>query len=309
MIGRPPQRLLIFAEFERGVGVVDLTVRSPVVLGAVHQILVQGLAVDRYAFGARCGDRGDAGLGRGVHHVEGRTLDVGGEPDHPVKGQVLRERVVHLGHVLEADPVLAGQFFVHVHDDVVVLGVDRGDATGLCQDLEHLPDVAEIDHAALAAGGDVGREHLDRGVPLLHRLGQFAEALGRDLAEQHCVKSVVAMAGAGPLPLPAFDRLLDRLAALDRGKVDRCRRAAVQGRKADPRGRLGQHRLGDARHRPAAMDMRVDAARNDDLPGGVDHPRRADRGEAAGRADRDDMLAGDANIGRLGTGGKDGKAA
>ena len=73
-----------------------------------------------------------------------------------------RQRVVHLGHVLEAGAVLADQLFVHVHDEVVVLGVDRGDAAGLRQDLQHLPDVAEIDHAALAAGGDVGGEDLDR---------------------------------------------------------------------------------------------------------------------------------------------------
>jgi len=57
-------------------------------------------------------------------------LDIGGEPDHPVEGQILRERIVHLGHVLEAGPILAGQLLVHVHHDIVVLGVDRGDATG-----------------------------------------------------------------------------------------------------------------------------------------------------------------------------------
>ena len=45
------------------------------------------------------------------------------------------------------------------------------------------------------------------------------------------------------------------------------------------------------------MDMRVDAARNDDLPGGVDHPPRAQRGEAAGCAGRVYALAADADIG------------
>ena len=75
-----------------------------------------------------------------------------GQADDPVERQILRKRVVHLGHVLEAGAVLADQLFVHVHDDVVVLGMDDGDAAGLRQDLQHLPDVAEIDHAAPAAG-------------------------------------------------------------------------------------------------------------------------------------------------------------
>ena len=57
VIGRLPQRLLVLGEFERRVGVVDLAVRLFVVLGIVHQVLVQGFAVDRHALGARRGDR------------------------------------------------------------------------------------------------------------------------------------------------------------------------------------------------------------------------------------------------------------
>ena len=57
------------------------------------------------------------------------------------------------------------------------------------------------------------------------------------------------------------------------------------------------------------MDMRIDAARHHDLPGGVDGPSGADRREAAGRADRGDMLAVHSDIGPLGTRGKDGDAA
>ena len=47
------------------------------------------------------------------------------------------------------------------------------------------------------------------------------------------------------------------------------------------------------------MDMRIDAARDHDLPGRIDDPPGADRGEAARRADRRDLLAGDPDIGRL----------
>ena len=55
------------------------------------------------------------------------------------------------------------------------------------------------------------------------------------------------------------------------------------------------------------MDMRVDAARDDDLSRGVDHPPGAERGEAARRADRGDLFAGDADIGRFRTRGQDGE--
>src|SRR5271165_1872351 len=62
-----------------------------------------------------------------MHHVESSAFGIFGQPDHPVERQILRQGIVHLGHVLEADPVLADQLFVHMHDDV--LGVDRGEAT------------------------------------------------------------------------------------------------------------------------------------------------------------------------------------
>ena len=70
-----------------------------------------------------------------MHHVERRALDVFGEPDNPVERQVLAQRIVDLRHVLEADAVLADQLFVHVHDDVVVFGVDRGEPAGRAEDL------------------------------------------------------------------------------------------------------------------------------------------------------------------------------
>ena len=175
VVGRLPQRLLVLGKFERRVGVVHLPARLLVVLGVVHQVLVQRLAVDRKAARARCGDRRDAGGGRDMHHVERRALDVLGQADHPVERQFLRQRVVHLGHVLEADAVLAHQLLVHVHDDVVVLGVDRRDAAGLGDDLQHLPDVAVLHHAAGVARPDVGGEDLDGGMAGLHRLGKCVE--------------------------------------------------------------------------------------------------------------------------------------
>jgi len=145
----------------------------------------------------------------------------------------------------------------------------------------------------------------------LDRLGHLAEDLRRDPAQEHRVEGVVAIALAGPLLLPELDRLLHGHAAFDRGEIDRRRRPTMERRLADPRGGFGQRRLGDAggRHRPVAVDMRIDAAGDDDLARGVDHPSGAERGKAARRADRGDLLAGNADIGRLRPGGQDGQAA
>ena len=57
------------------------------------------------------------------------------------------------------------------------------------------------------------------------------------------------------------------------------------------------------------MDMRIDAARNNDLTTGVDNPRRADRLQAARSTDRGDLAAGDTDIGGLRAGGQNGGAA
>src|ERR1700730_15280066 len=133
--------------------------------------------------------------------------------------------------------------------------------------------IAAMPERAAARGRDVGGEHLDAGMAGLDRLGELTENFGRDVAEQHRVEGVIAIAGAGPLLVAPLDRLLDGVAALDRGKVDRRRRAAEQRRLADPRGGLGQFRLAVGhRHRPVAMDMRVDPAGDDDLAAGIDHP-------------------------------------
>jgi len=71
-----------------------------------------------------------------MHHVERGTLHALGQADHPVERQFLRQRVVHLRHVLEADAVLAHELLVHEHHDVVVLGMDRRDAAGLRDSLQ-----------------------------------------------------------------------------------------------------------------------------------------------------------------------------
>jgi len=98
----PSQRaFLVLRRLERGIGVIDLPVGLLVVLGRVQHVLVEALAVDGQTLGARLADRRDAGRRGDVHHVErsaGHALD---QPQHTAEAQILGQRVVHLGQVLE----------------------------------------------------------------------------------------------------------------------------------------------------------------------------------------------------------------
>ena len=86
---------------------------------------------------------------------------------------------MNLGHVLEAGAVLAHELGVHVHHDVVVLGVDDAEAAVTGEHLEHLVDVAEIDHAAFARGRDVGGEDFHRRIARLDRFRELRVEGGR----------------------------------------------------------------------------------------------------------------------------------
>ena len=106
-----------------------------------------------------------------MHHIKRRPFHALRQADHAIERQFLRQRVVHLGHVLEADTVLPHKLLVHEHDDVVVLGVDRRDAAGLGDRLQRFPDVAVLHHATGVAWANVRSEDLDAGMTGLHCLG------------------------------------------------------------------------------------------------------------------------------------------
>ena len=85
-----------------------------------------------------------------MHHVESCSGRAFRQPDDATEAEVLGQLVVDLCHVLETDPSLPDQLRVHVHDDVVVLGVDDAEAAMLGEHLEHLPDIAKVEHANVA---------------------------------------------------------------------------------------------------------------------------------------------------------------
>ena len=91
-----------------------------------------------------------------MHHIERRPFYVLREPYDAAEGKILRHRVVNLGHVLETSAALTFQYVVHVHDNLIIFGVDRCDAAFFLQDLENFPDVSVGNLAAPPARSDVG---------------------------------------------------------------------------------------------------------------------------------------------------------
>jgi hypothetical protein len=127
-----------------------------------------------------------------MHHVDRGAGHAFCKADHAAEAQILGELIVHLGQVLKPDPPLGDQLGVHVHHQVVVLGMDDAEPLMPSQDLEDLPDVAELDHAALPARQDVCGEYLHRGVAGLDRLGEFAHVVRRRIGRGHQMIGPVA---------------------------------------------------------------------------------------------------------------------
>jgi hypothetical protein len=90
------------------------------------------------------------------------------------------------------------------------------------------------------------------------------------------VQAEIAIAGAVPFAPTCFDRLLQPGLGRAIDKVEQGRGAAMKRGAADIGRRRAQQILVAARERDRrqAMDVRVDAARNDDLSGGINDPPR-----------------------------------
>ena len=289
---------------------IDLTVRALVVLGGVEHVLVQRLAVDRQALRARLRDRPDAGRGTDVHHVERGAGHVFREPQDAAEAQVLGKRVVRFRQMLEANPALADQLVVHVHDDVVVLGVNDAEAALAGEHLEGLPDVTEIDHPPGPAGQYVGREDLEGRVAGLDGFGELAGEGVRRLAMEHDVVGPVAVAAPDEILVPRLDGFERGLVVAPVGEIDQRGGAAVERGPADLVGARGDHHGAVGLH-PGMMhvDVRVDAARHDDHFARVDDAPGCVVGQGAGSRHGGDGLALDGDVERSGCLRRDDRAA
>src|SRR5258708_30283923 len=105
--------------------------------------------------------------------------------------------------ILKTHPGFADEFAVHVHDDVVVLGVDNAETAMSREHLKHLPDVAEIDHASAAAGGDIRGEYLHRGIASLNGFSELPAHAGLMLAFHHPEIRLIPLTCPTHIPIPA----------------------------------------------------------------------------------------------------------
>src|SRR5947207_13574525 len=111
---------------------------------------------------------------------------------------------------------------------------------------------------------------------------------------QQQVKPVIAIAGTRPFALAQFDRLLQWLVRGACGEIQQSRGAAVKSSTAHLLGRRAQQIFIAAGKRDwrAAMDVRIDAAWNDDLIAGVDNSGGPDRLQTARCANSRDLATG-----------------
>ena len=110
---------------------------------------------------------------------------------------------MHFGHVLKPGPALLKQPAVHVHDEIIVFGMDHAEPAGTGHRLKHFPHVAEINHPPASAGRDVGGENLDRRITGLDDFRDGIDQFQRHSATQHHVIGVIAMAASLPVLITA----------------------------------------------------------------------------------------------------------
>ena len=257
---------------------------------------MQRFAVDRMTACARFANRLHARGCAHVHHVDG-GFHLFGQADDPAKREILGERVMDFRHVFEAGAAFAEQLFIHVHDDVVILGVDDPESALTREHAEHFPDIAKADHPALAARGDVGGENLHRGIAGPDGLGHLIGEADGEQTLDHQVIGEVGMAAPDPLFVAGLDRSLDRAAVHPAREIDHRGRAAEQGGAADVSWIGGLvHAAVWPGDMPCAVHVGIDATRYDNLAHGVDEPHAGGRGERPPRRDGGDVLALDGNV-------------
>src|SRR5262249_22296700 len=169
--------------------------------------------------------------------------------------------------MLVAHSALADELGVHMHDDVVVFGMNDAESALLRQDLERLPNIAEVDHAAAARGKNIGGEYLERRVARLDRLGELATEFGRRLGVQHDVVGPVTWAFPDEILVARLDGLQRRDAVAPIGKINKSRRPSEERGAANLLG-AGRNEWCAVGLDPHVMEMhvRVDAAWHDDSP-------------------------------------------
>ena len=219
---------------------------------------------------------------------------------HATEGKVFRKRIVYLRHILEPCAILAEDLGVHMHDNVIIFGVNHAKPTLARQHLKHFPDIAEIHHAALAGRRDIRREDFRGGVAGFNRLTQLGGNIGRQVAFDHDVIGVIARAAIGlPSRVTFRNGAFDGFAMGPAHEIQNAGGAAIKRSAAHHGSALGliQGSIGP-RNWPKAMRVRVNAARHHNTVAGFHHARTGRRGQAARRSNGDDLFPRNADFRR-----------
>ena len=200
-----------------------------------------------------------------MHDVEGRAGHPG-EHDGPIGG-------LGLGLPWAGDPVVE-RVGLSLSQGLGHQDVDRNAVFGMHHDHRavvrrrlHRPEnlaVIAVEHAG------VGHEQLETGDALVHEFVHGLERIRIDTTN-NLVEAVIDVTVTPRLLVPSGQAVLNSLARTLHGKVDDgrgatpCRSPSTRikgvGREGSPEGQLH-------------VGVAVDAARDDVLPGGVDHPLR-----------------------------------
>ena len=235
-----------------------------------------------------------------MHHVKRGAGHMFRETHDAAEGKVFRKRIVHLSHIHKPGTVFAEEFGIHMHDNVIVFGMDHAKPTLGGKHLKHFPDIAEIHHAALAGRGDVGGEDFRGGVAGFNRLAQLCGEIRRQIAFHHDVESVIAGAAIGlPFGFTFRNGAFNGFAMRPAHEIQNAGGAAVKCGFADDRSALGLINLPiRPRDRPKAMRMRVNPARHHDAIARFHHPHTRRYGQGTRCGNGDDFLARYANFSR-----------
>src|SRR6516164_9821793 len=150
-----------------------------------------------------------------------------------MEAQVLGKLIVDFSQILKANAALTNQLGVHMHDDVIVFRVDDAKPSFLRKNLECLPDITKIDHAAAARRQDIGGEYLQRRVTRLDRLRKLIRKFRRWLGMQHDVICPVAGTFSDEILVTILDGLECRGAVAPISEIDKCSCTAVKRCAAD----------------------------------------------------------------------------
>src|SRR5262245_40057935 len=197
-------------------------------------------------------------------------------------------------HVPPFPPALASELFIHELDDVMVLGVNREDASVLRELLHRELHPPEVQTARLSFGmwgQQVRREDLDARKALLDRLRNLVEDLEIECAEQGDVKGIVHVRLTLPPRHPFLQGAPKIDAMTDEAEVNMRGRAAT---RETARVLFGAQRIkrilrvhGDVM---GQMGVGLDSSWDHNLPLGLDRSASLS-GKRANRSDAHDLFS------------------